>query len=78
MNDREQWIPVNVVLPHRTGEYLICTKQGEVGACHFYVGEMSGWDTDQNRVTHWMPLPAAPKSIEKAITEPPEPRRRKS
>lgn len=71
-----QWISANDRLPEgKFGEELIiCTEDGEVGAGRYSVfkdeGEFSWMENEgsdfyslgtNSRVTHWMPLPEAPK-----------------
>jgi hypothetical protein len=57
-----EWISVEERLPERPGKYLVATYDGRVGIGnlidYYCDGELS---FDNYKVTHWMPLPEAPK-----------------
>jgi hypothetical protein len=57
---QSEWISVEDRLPEIEGKYLVFTnKGGYIFACYYYKTNSFGfehWD-----VTHWMPLPEAPK-----------------
>ena len=63
-----QWISVNDRLP-RVGEYVISYgDNGPKGCCMAFVGsddeficEINGYYVEAYGITHWMPLPEAPK-----------------
>lgn len=66
-----RWIPVTERLPEETGKYIVCTSKGSVYCAKFYVCDTGCYDhgsyfgTDSNtKITHWMPLPDAPKDGE--------------
>ena len=65
-NNVPSWIPVTERLPEKSGEYL--TYCGEFdGFCVIYyeiLKTKSKWRTNWKEVTHWMPLPEAPKEVE--------------
>lgn len=61
------WISVKDELPKEEGKYIVCTERGSVYCTRFYKGGgCEGiFKTDINtHVTHWMPLPEAPKEGE--------------
>lgn len=60
-----EWQPISVKCT--LAEVLACTESGDI----FFGFPLSdNWnelcDTDEDKVTHWMPLPAPPKSAEVA------------
>ena len=56
-----QWINVNDREPAHKGLYITCDELGIVDLTQYDHGEC-GWLTDaDSNVTHWMPLPEAPK-----------------
>lgn len=59
---KQEWISVEDRLPNRVGKYLVFTLDRRVYLCdyidHYCDGNMQ---FDDYRVTHWMPLPEAPK-----------------
>lgn len=71
----QQWIPVSERLPEKSGKYLVRYELwgwGKLfsqwtGLCFFY-DEISQFIDDggpvMGRITHWMPLPEAPKEGE--------------
>ena len=64
--ERTRWIPVSERLPEKDGFYNVVMNGGVWGepdvwsatSCGFYDGM---WDEDGTTITHWMPLPEAPK-----------------
>ena len=64
-----EWISVDERLPSESGKYLVCTKNGNVYQTKFYSypenkgGHWGQKDKGKN-ITHWMPLPEAPKGGE--------------
>ena len=70
----QQWIPVSERLPEKSGKYLVRYELwgwGKLfsqwtGLCFFY-DEISQFIDDggpvMGRITHWMPLPEAPKEV---------------
>lgn len=66
----QEWIPVSDRLPEDSGYYLVVYQDKYNGsiliAFDMYVKCKAGewWENDFMRdVTHWMPLPAAPKEV---------------
>ena len=73
------WIPVTERLPEKEGSYIVTTTTGAVTTARFYTEEefppthyrpysyrrSAGWSRNRN-VTHWMPLPEAPKEVDNA------------
>ena len=63
---KQEWISVIERLPEASGKYIVCTKRGNVYQTKFYsYPENKGghWgQKDKGRsITHWMPLPEAPR-----------------
>lgn len=65
---RPQWVSVSERLPEKTGDYIVHTRWAETSTVLTYYGKRKNgeqlWcDADGNyyNVTHWMPLPEAPK-----------------
>ena len=63
---KPEWISVEERLPEREGTYLVYTYKGRVGFGEFrsYLLNKDGTSTEPQfdyYVTHWMPLPEAPK-----------------
>jgi hypothetical protein len=63
--DRYKWIPVDIDLPDREGDYLVIVQEpdshSDLGICPYITDDFTdvlGWVV--NHVTHWMPLPEAP------------------
>ena len=60
---KQEWISVEQRLPDRDGKYLVYTSKGFIfaqGYCCTNSFGFESWD-----VTHWMPLPEAPKEGDK-------------
>lgn len=59
----QKWIPVTERLPGESGEYLAyCGEYDGICVIHYEVLKTKGkWRTNWKAVTHWMPLPQAPK-----------------
>lgn len=73
------WIPVSERLPEKAGQYLVCDCNSRFPFPQVYrfalesrLGTPKGWyycdsewgDISANKyVTHWMPLPDAPKEV---------------
>lgn len=70
-----KWVPVSLgFLPDKDGTYLVRTKSGAVTTARFYTEKTfpptryrpseykraAQWSNNR-KVTHWMPLPEAPK-----------------
>ena len=53
-NAKQEWISVEDRLPEKLDTYLVCCKDGLVTMAFFC-------ERFNNTVTHWMPLPEAPK-----------------
>ena len=65
----QEWISVEDKLPEQSGKYLVCTKNGNVYQTKFYsypenIGGHWGQKDKGRSITHWMPLPDAPKGGE--------------
>jgi len=56
------WIPVSERLPEKRERCLCLTEDGDIEVRKFCLHKFAGAHTRQ--VTHWMPLPAAPKEVE--------------
>lgn len=55
-----KWISVDEKLPERNGRYLThCKIEGQSLVCILYYSKVDGFN--EGTVTHWMPLPEAPK-----------------
>lgn len=64
-----EWTSVKEGLPTRNGEYLVCTKHPfyttrNIAKAKFKNGAFYGQGGCWKNVTHWMPLPKAPKEVE--------------
>ncbi len=62
--DAEQkWIPVTERLPEESGEYLAyCGGYDGICVLYYEILKTKGkWRSKWKEVTHWMPLPEAPK-----------------
>lgn len=67
----QEWIPVSERLPEESGEYNVMIKGAERATSLWYSQLSNGWynfDDDDYKepyddVTHWMPLPEAPKEV---------------
>ena len=59
---QSEWISVDERLPERSGKYLVATFDRRVGIGnlidYYCDGDLS---FDNYKITHWMPLPEAPK-----------------
>lgn len=67
-----EWISVKKNLPKESGKYLVCTKKGNVYQTKFYTypenkGGHWGQKDKGRSITHWMPLPEAPKGGESNV-----------
>ncbi len=64
-----KWIPVSERLPEEGGRYwCYVEEQNSLGKSHYqwncsWNGEIWGGAMMYGRVTHWMPLPAAPQEV---------------
>lgn len=59
---KSEWISVGERLPEKQGAYLVFTCDRRISMCHFIDHYCDGnMQFDDYRVTHWMPLPEAPK-----------------
>ena len=57
---QNEWISVEERLPERNGRYLThCKIEGQSLVCILYYCKVGGFN--EGTVTHWMPLPEAPK-----------------
>ncbi len=57
---KQGWISVEDRLPERNGRYLThCDIEGQSLVCVLYYCKVGGFN--EGTVTHWMPLPEAPK-----------------
>ena len=64
-----QWIDAKINPPKEDGEYIVFAKNltgywkldKPVFTCNYCLGEwiFQGWE--DNRITHWMPMPKPPK-----------------
>lgn len=55
-----EWISVDERFPERNGRYLThCNIEGQSLVCILYYSKVGGFN--EGAVTHWMPLPEAPK-----------------
>ena len=60
---KPEWISVDERLPDRNGGYLThCNVEGQSLVCILYFCKVGGFN--EGTVTHWMPLPEAPKGDE--------------
>lgn len=65
----DTWIPVSERLPEEGGRYwCYVEEQNSLGKSHYqwncsWNGEIWGGAMMYGRVTHWMPLPAAPQEV---------------
>lgn len=57
----DKWISVEDRLPEETGKYLVSTKNGVVYQTKYYSGGKWGQKDKGKNITHWMPMPDAPK-----------------
>lgn len=61
----QKWVPVSERLPKESGYYLVHHKGGFVSERYFYEDAPEIFAQVRNDpVTHWMPLPKAPKEVE--------------
>ena len=58
-----RWINVKDGIPKKSGKYIVCTVKGSVYCTSAVVrGDEACFKCDINtHITHWMPLPEAPK-----------------
>ena len=57
---KQEWISVDERLPERNGRYLThCNIEGQSLVCILYYCKVGVFN--EGTVTHWMPLPEAPK-----------------
>lgn len=59
-NAKSEWISVEERLPDQDGKYLAYTRKGFTVLSYYYALE-GGFGFEHWDVTHWMPLPEAPK-----------------
>ncbi|HEJ0334118.1 TPA: DUF551 domain-containing protein [Klebsiella aerogenes] len=65
----DTWIPVSERMPEEGGRYwCYVEEQNSLGKSHYqwncsWNGEIWGGAMMHGRVTHWMPLPAAPQEV---------------
>lgn len=65
----DTWIPVSERLPEEGGRYwCYVEEQNSLGKSHYqwncsWNGEIWGGAMMYGRVTHWMPMPAAPQEV---------------
>ena len=62
-----EWISVEIELPSKDGKYLVCSNNNRWNKNNVYQARYyteHGWgQKDKGRsITHWMPLPEAPKT----------------
>lgn len=59
----QKWIPVTERLPEESGKYLAyCGEYDGICVLYYEVLKTKGkWRTKWKEVTHWMPLPEAPR-----------------
>ncbi|MFM4572228.1 DUF551 domain-containing protein, partial [Klebsiella pneumoniae] len=67
-----KWIPVSERMPEAEGHYLVWANASRIdGYCdHLAIATYQGgeWSNEFNwLVTHWMPLPAAPREVINAL-----------
>ena len=66
LNNPDKWIPCSERMPEEGGRYLCYVEEiNSLGRSHYqwncsWNGEEWGGEALSGRVTHWMPLPAAP------------------
>jgi hypothetical protein len=56
---KQEWISVEEKLPPAFDRVIICDKYRRVNT-DFFCGKNKGWYSGRT-ITHWMPLPEAPK-----------------
>ena len=61
---KQEWISVEERLPDAQGHFLIVDKEGQMNTAFYSL--RFGWFSDfrKKNITHWMPLPEAPKGGE--------------
>ena len=58
----QEWIPVTERLPEKGGSYLVfSSKSKTVFTAHYWLGDRWANRANGQFITHWMPLPEAPK-----------------
>ena len=58
----QEWIPVTERLPDKGGSYLVfSSKSKTVFTAHYWLGDRWSNRANGQFITHWMPLPEAPK-----------------
>lgn len=56
------WISVDDELPPNSGDFwLVYTDKGRIAECRYYSDEWIATYCNNERVTHWQPLPQPPK-----------------
>lgn len=61
---KTEWISAEERLPERNGRYLThCNIEGQSLVCILYYCRVGGFN--EGTITHWMPLPEAPKGESK-------------
>ena len=58
---KQEWISVDERLPEIEGTYLAYTSRRTIEIAHFYPYYVNGKPQFDYWITHWMPLPEAPK-----------------
>ena len=59
---QNEWISVEDRLPERCGHYLTYTTRGTIEISRFYPFYVNDTSQFDYWITHWMPLPEAPKT----------------
>lgn len=61
LEEPPRWISVKDRVPMKDGKYIVCTAKRSVYCTKFTV-RSGQFHTDSNtHITHWMPIPEAPK-----------------
>lgn len=70
----QRWIPVTERLPENDGKYIVARRIGDYYSISvrkfrkevpcWYTGYCGHWERRTCGITHWMPLPEAPKEDE--------------
>ena len=58
---KQEWISVDERLPEREGKYIAYTTRGTIEIARFYSYYVNDKPQFDYWITHWMPLPEAPK-----------------
>ena len=57
----QKWISINDRLPDKNTTVIVATDKGIVFQCLYAYDGWDLWDGNEINITHWQPMPEAPK-----------------